>query len=73
VSEIENCCGSVLVSCWCEKLVAEAWGQFGNPDERERLPLEAFTRQRPVKTQQAEKAYVCALMNCKVCELVKRL
>jgi hypothetical protein len=37
------------------KLVAEAQGQFGNPEERERSPLEAVTIQRLVKTQQTEK------------------
>jgi hypothetical protein len=37
------------------KLVAEARVQFGNPEERERPLLEAVTRQRLVKTQQAEK------------------
>jgi hypothetical protein len=26
LSELEDCCGSVVVSCCCEKLVAEAWG-----------------------------------------------
>jgi hypothetical protein len=53
VSELD-CCGSVFVSCCCEKLVAEARGQFGNPEEEERPPLEAVTR-KLVKTQQAEK------------------
>jgi hypothetical protein len=38
------------VSCCCEKLVAEARGQFGNPEEGERPPLEAATRQRLVRT-----------------------
>jgi hypothetical protein len=38
------------------KLVAEAWGQFVNPVEKECTPLEAVTRQQLVKTQQAEKA-----------------
>jgi hypothetical protein len=33
------------------KLVAEAWGQFGNPEEGEHLPSQAVTR-RLVKTQQ---------------------
>jgi hypothetical protein len=33
------------------KLVAEARGHFENPEEGERPPLEAVTRQRPVKTQ----------------------
>jgi hypothetical protein len=51
VSELEDCCGSVLVICCCEKLVAEARGQFGNPEEGERPPLKAVTRQRLLKTQ----------------------
>jgi hypothetical protein len=34
------------VSCCCEKLVAEAQGQFGNPEEGERPQLEAATKQR---------------------------
>jgi hypothetical protein len=38
-------CGSVLVSCHCEKLVSEAREQFGNPKEGERSSLEAVTRQ----------------------------
>jgi hypothetical protein len=33
VGELENCCGLFVVSCCCEKLVAEARGQFGNPEE----------------------------------------
>jgi hypothetical protein len=37
------------------KLVAEALGQFGNPEEEEHLPLEGVTRQQLVKTQQTEK------------------
>jgi hypothetical protein len=37
------------VSCCCEKLVDEARGQFGNPEEGERPPLEAATEQRLVK------------------------
>jgi hypothetical protein len=47
VSELDDCC--------CEKLVVEARGQFGNPEEGERPLLEAATRQRLVKTQQAQK------------------
>jgi hypothetical protein len=35
-------------------LVAEARGQFENPEEEERPPLEAVTR-RPAETQQTEK------------------
>jgi hypothetical protein len=45
------------VSCFCEKLVAEARGQFGNPEEGELPPLEAAIEQRLVKTQQTEKDY----------------
>jgi hypothetical protein len=42
--------GSVVVSCCCEKLVAEFRGQFGNPEEGERPLLEVATKQRLVKT-----------------------
>jgi hypothetical protein len=35
----------------------EAQGQFGNPEEGKRPPLEAVTRQRLVKTKQTEKIY----------------
>jgi hypothetical protein len=41
------------VSCCCEKLVAEARGQFGNPEEGERPQLEAVTR-KLAKTKQVE-------------------
>jgi hypothetical protein len=71
VSELEDCCGSVLVSCCCYKLVAEAWGQFGNPEEGEHPPLEAVTR-KLVKTQQTEKT-VYAAVNCRVRELAVAL
>jgi hypothetical protein len=37
------------VSCCCEKLVADARGQFGNPEEEGRLLLEAISEQRLVK------------------------
>jgi hypothetical protein len=49
----------------CEKLVAEAGRQFGNPGE-------AVTR-RLVKTQDVERTSVCDLVKCKVSEFVKRL
>jgi hypothetical protein len=52
-----------------EKLVAEAGDK---PGEGEHLPLEVVTR-RLVKTQQTDKTQMCALVNCKVCELVKQL
>jgi hypothetical protein len=54
LSQLEDCCGIIVVSCCCEKLGAEAGGQLGNPEEVERPPLEAITR-RLEKTQQAEK------------------
>jgi hypothetical protein len=61
----------------CELLLLEAGsggrGQSGIPEEEERPPLKAVTRQRLVKTQMAEKTEVCALVNCKVRELMKRL
>jgi hypothetical protein len=45
--------------------VAEAQGQLRNTEEGALPPMEAITR-RLVKTQQAEKTYVCALVKCKV-------
>jgi hypothetical protein len=38
------------VRCCCEKLVAKVRGYFGNPEEEERPPLEAGTKQRLAKT-----------------------
>jgi hypothetical protein len=32
VSELENCCSSVLVRCFCGKLIAETRGLFGNSE-----------------------------------------
>jgi hypothetical protein len=61
----------------CEMLLSGSGGLgrglFRNPEEVERPPLEAATRQRLVKTRQTEKTYVCVLVNCKGCELVKQL
>jgi hypothetical protein len=39
-------------SCRCDKWEAGSWGrgQFGNPEEGQRPPLEAATKQRLVKT-----------------------
>jgi hypothetical protein len=64
-SQSEDYCGSVLVSCCCEKLVAEDRGQFRNPEEGERPPLEAATEQRLAKTQQTENTYLSAVVNCR--------
>jgi hypothetical protein len=47
------------------KPVVEARGQFGNPEEGERPPFEAVTRQRLVKTQHTEKT-VRAIVKCGV-------
>jgi hypothetical protein len=49
VSELADCCGSVLVSCCCWKLVAEARGEFGNPEKGECPPFQAATKQRLAK------------------------
>jgi hypothetical protein len=57
----------------CEKLVAEARGVFGNPEEGERPPLETVTRQRMMKAQQAGKTCVHAVVNFTVYELTTKL
>jgi hypothetical protein len=54
VSELEDRFNSVIVRLCCEKLVAEARGQFGNPEYGESPPLKAIAS-KLVKTQQAEK------------------
>jgi hypothetical protein len=51
------------VSCCCYKLAAEALGQFGNPVEEERPPLEAVTR-KLMKTQEAKEISVCDVVWC---------
>jgi hypothetical protein len=51
-------------SCSCEKWEAGSWswGQYGNPEEGERLPLETATRQWLVKTEKT----LCAVVTfCK--------
>jgi hypothetical protein len=50
VSELEDGCSSVIVSCSCEKPAAEARGKSGNPEEEKRPPLKAAIKQRLVKT-----------------------
>jgi hypothetical protein len=62
----------ILTSSQSRVAVAEARRQVGNPEERERPPLEAITR-RLAKTQQTENTEVCVLVKCKVRELVKLL
>jgi hypothetical protein len=54
---------------------AGSWGrgQFVNPEEGERLPLEATTEQRLMKTQQAEKTSMFVLVNWKLRDLLNRL
>jgi hypothetical protein len=51
---LEKSCRSVFVNYCSEKLVVEAWGLFGNPEEGERPQLEAVAR-KLVKTQEVEK------------------
>jgi hypothetical protein len=48
-----------------EKLVAEAWGQFGNPEKGERPPLEDVTKQRLVMTV-TENTSLCVIVICSV-------
>jgi hypothetical protein len=50
IGELDDRWGSFVVSCCCETLVAEARVYFGNPEEEDRPPLEAATKQRLVKT-----------------------
>jgi hypothetical protein len=52
------------VNCCCEKLVAEAGGQFGNPEERESPPLEAATKQ--LRRRRDFLTLVCVIANCKL-------
>jgi hypothetical protein len=52
VNELEDCCGTVVVGCCCEKLVAEAGKSSETQGRSPPLPLEAVTRTL-VKTQEA--------------------
>jgi hypothetical protein len=54
------------VSCCCEKLVAEARGQFEKPEEGERLRFEAVTRKQA-------KVLVRVVVSCRVYELATAL
>jgi hypothetical protein len=44
-ASLDPACATVSVKQWI-RVVAQERGQFGNPDERERPPLEAATKQR---------------------------
>jgi hypothetical protein len=57
VSELEDCCSSVPVN-YCMEAVREPRGRV----------ITAVTR-KLVKAQQAEKTSLCAVVNCRVCEL----
>jgi hypothetical protein len=61
------------VQC-CELLLwqTDGWGrrQFGNPEEGERPPLEAATKQRLVKTVTDWEDLVCPVVICEVCGTV---
>jgi hypothetical protein len=50
VRELEDCCGSVVVSFWHEKLVAEARDSLGTQEDGKCPPLEAATEEQLVKT-----------------------
>jgi hypothetical protein len=56
---------------YCELLLLEAgsWGRgpFGNPQEVERSPLEAATKQRLVKTVTDWEHLMCCVVICEVC------
>jgi hypothetical protein len=73
LSEFEDCCGFSP----CEPLLLEAgsWGTgiVREPRVRGTSAVEAVTRKRMVKTQQAGKSLVCALLNCRMCELATAL
>jgi hypothetical protein len=64
VSELENCCGSVLVSCCCEKPVAITLGPFGNPEEGERPLLKPLTSNG--REDVTENTSLCMTVICKV-------
>jgi hypothetical protein len=55
--ELVNCCGSVLVSCCCQKLVTEMRDSSESQRKGERPPLEADTEQRLAETEKI----VCVL------------
>jgi hypothetical protein len=69
--QLEDCCSSVVVSCCCEKLVTEARGYFGNPEEGERRPLKAATKQRLVKTVTYWEDLMCPVVISEVCRTVR--
>jgi primosomal protein N'' len=60
------------VSFCCEKLIAEA-GDISRTQGKGNVRRWKPLPKRLMKTQQAEKTEVCALVDCKVRELVKRL
>jgi hypothetical protein len=52
--------------------VADARGQFGNPEEKERPPLEAVISERTGETADREDSLLAAV-NCRVCRSVNRV
>jgi hypothetical protein len=64
VSELDNRWGSIVVSCCCEKLVAEAVG-------RGTSTFEAATKQRLLKTVTVWQNLVCPIMICEMCKTVR--
>jgi hypothetical protein len=75
VGELMSLVRWLLELNYCELLLLQAgswgWGQFGNPEERERLSLEAATRQRLVKTVRDWEDAVCHTVICGVCRRVR--
>jgi hypothetical protein len=63
---MDNHWSSTVVSCCCEKLVAEAKGLYENPEEGEHPPMEAITKQWLVKTVTDQEDLVCPIGICEV-------
>jgi hypothetical protein len=55
VGEFEDCGGSVVVSCCCQKLVTVAGDSSRTQSKGNGRWLKAVTRKRLMKTQQTEK------------------
>jgi hypothetical protein len=65
-----HCNRGTVFSVLSEKLVS-GWGQFGNPEEVERLSLEPSTKQPPLKTVTDCEDLVCLVVAYEVCRTVR--
>jgi hypothetical protein len=63
---------AVVVSCCCEKLAAKDENS-SEIQKKGNVCLWKPLSEEWLRQQQAEKTSVCAIVNCKVCELVKWL